>query len=118
MKTALSAGLPNRRLPALWSAFMVTLHDYRRRAAVRELLRYHELVQDSRALGLPARAAVPARAPVSARTADSGLHLLLIVLACFVAVHAFAEVRIESVRGNHPSSSGVVLTSALVAPGD
>ena len=105
----------NIRAASLWAGFMLTLHDSRHRAALRELHRYHELVQDSRALCLTARPAVRDPAPESKAKHGSGLHVLMLLLAGFAIIHGIAEIRLESVHGIlQPSSSG----AAVLAPGD
>jgi hypothetical protein len=106
----------NIGVASLWAGFMLTLHDSRHRAALRELHRYHELVQDSHSPCLTARVAVRDSAPASKAKHGSGLHLVMLLLAGFAVVHGIAEIRLESVHGIlHPSSSGA---PAVLAPGD
>jgi hypothetical protein len=115
-RTSDPAAVANIRAASLWAGFMLTLHDSRHRAALRELHRYHELVQDSRALCLTARAAVRDPAPESKAKHGSELHLLMLLLAGFAIIHGIAEIRLESVHGIlQPSSTGA---PAILAPGD
>jgi|1186.fasta_scaffold35846_2 hypothetical protein len=94
------------RSGGLWVELFRALHASRRQAAVRELSKYRHLVQDAQPLDVSSPGSVPEpSAPHSKGSWTSGLGLALLLLACFVVIHAIAIVRIESATPLHSLSS-------------
>jgi hypothetical protein len=99
-------GRADIRSGSLWVELLRALHASRRQAAVRELSKYRHLVQDVQLLDVSSPGAVPEpSAPDSKGSWTSGLGLALLLLACFVMIHAIAIVRIESATHLHSLSS-------------
>jgi len=105
LEASRDGGRADVRSGGLWVELLRALHASRRQAAARELSKYGHLIQDAQLLDVSSCGTVPEpSAPHSKGSWTSGLGLALLLLACFVMIHAIAMVRIESATHLHSLS--------------
>jgi hypothetical protein len=86
-----------------WLELLGALHASRRQAATRELNRYQHLVRDAQVLQRRSTLNVPpSTLPVKASRSPR-VSVPLLVLACFMMIHAIAIVRVDSHSHLHSS---------------
>jgi len=98
-------GRADIRSGGLWAELFRALHASRSQAAARELSRYRHLVQEAQLFEVRSPGTAPEASALDSKGSwRSGLGLALLLLACFVMIHAIAIVRIHSATQSHSPS--------------